>query len=362
MHLRTRLATILLILAALALTLTACGADPTATPVPPTPTATPAPTATPPATATPEPTPTPAPTLGVPATPTTVPTRQSAAPAGPQPTAAPAVTPPAEDHPLTADEIACIAATGGDWTDLEDYDLIPPDVLECLSDESLVRFMFLDADLSTPGLGPDTVRCLVDSGFARDLRLLNAQDGTGEEALANAMTLFLSLGINAAVCLPPEDLVNLGLAAGDVAQLLCLKELGLTGEDLVRMASDPVATEALMAQCPLPGTGTPRPPLTPYPPTLTPYDVTPEGAARNAAAANLGSPPVELTLVHWQPHTWSNGCRGCTAPDSVCTEAEVEGFIAVYEHQETGRSVRVHVDKGGAPAFATTRCYGGPDP
>ena len=274
-------------------------------------------------------------TLGVPPTATAAPIKHSPAPT--QPPASPPTAPPSPDrYSPTTDELACLTAAGHSWPEAADSGTIGNEVLDCLSDESVVQLMFMDAGVDTPGIEPDT-------GFAADLRRLNDQDEGNNGDITTAFMVFISLGVHATLCLSPEELASRGLDDSVLPHFQCMSDLGIT-------ADNPEALLELLAQCTEPTTTPEITPLPPHPPMLTPSDSTPERSARIAAASHLGAPPESLTLTHWQPNTWSNGCRGCTQPDSVCTQALVEGFIAVYEHQETGRSVRVDADADGAPA------------
>ena len=71
-------------------------------------------------------------------------------------------------------------------------------------------------------------------------------------------------------------------------------------------------------------------------------------------------------LIHWQSHTWSDGCRGCGQQGGLCTQALVKGFVAIYTgpggSQPAGTQARVLVDDNGANARIANDCNNPPLP
>ena len=83
--------------------------------------------------------------------------------------------------------------------------------------------------------------------------------------------------------------------------------------------------------------------------------------ARAAAHAHLANPIPEetttLTLTHWETHTWKNGAMGCDEDAGISTQAQVDGYIAVFERKKDGAHSRVHIAGHNRYwAFATHQC------
>ncbi|GMR11229.1 MAG: hypothetical protein BMS9Abin28_2056 [Anaerolineae bacterium] len=76
----------------------------------------------------------------------------------------------------------------------------------------------------------------------------------------------------------------------------------------------------------------------PYPPAVL--------AAIGAAAAQTGVGPEQVQVLDYQTREWPDGCLGLPAPDEMCTEAIVPGWIVSLS--AGGDPVVFRVDESGA--------------
>jgi len=67
-------------------------------------------------------------------------------------------------------------------------------------------------------------------------------------------------------------------------------------------------------------------------------------AAAAAIGALLGLPASSVRVIHLEPRTWPDGCLGLAEPGQVCTQALIDGWLAIARLPD-GAEVRF---RGGA--------------
>lgn len=96
----------------------------------------------------------------------------------------------------------------------------------------------------------------------------------------------------------------------------------------------------------VPGTGTAAP--TASVTATVPGTVIPDGLGAQLIAdlaRRLGVPPGQVSVASFRRVTWPDGCLGVYRPDAVCTQALVEGWLAVLR-DGSGKEYRYHGGDG----------------
>lgn len=73
-------------------------------------------------------------------------------------------------------------------------------------------------------------------------------------------------------------------------------------------------------------------------------------AARRDAAVQAGIPPAQVTVVSYEPATWSDSCLGVHAPNAMCLQVLVPGYRVIVD--AGGARTEYHTDESGASLVA----------
>lgn len=170
----------------------------------------------------------------------------------------PAFEPPVS---LTQEEIDCFKDHGVEnWrhqleNPLLGGSMLEVDYLDCFTDERLV-YLLLSLGPAEP-ISEESTRCLAQSPFPRNLRLLTKLDEQKPD-LNNAFALIIAVSMDIAVCLSEEEWLHAQMPPDEMAPLVCLAESGISSDDIISaMTTGDVNAllhlahlEALVQDCP----------------------------------------------------------------------------------------------------------------